>query len=612
MNKIKKKNVSMPVALLIILLLSAVMVGLQMFMQITDPAVAANFYKAPLLFVFNLLPVFMCMVALYFITNSICISYGITGVFIFALLTVNNYKVYFRDEPLIPNDFNLFNEATTILKNYDIVISMKVVATGLAIVALTVLSALFVKSRKPKWYVRLAGILCVVAISVVSVKYIYHNQWLYDSFVICENQYNDVSMNNSRGLIYSFLYKTTNVYYKKPDGYTPQKAEEYMAPYGKEFDKGQKMPNIIAIMSEAFFDPSIGENVEYYNGKNPMKEYNKLKKEALYGTLVVPGFAGGTSSTEFEFLSGANLSLLDKSLPTVYKTHITKNMYCLPYMLNEMGFRSVAIHPGDKWFYNRQNVYRRMGFEKFITKDDLPDDVEKVNWYISDKVTSGLIIDEYKEHLEKYPDKNYFNFTVTIQNHGPYRDYELFGEPAMKPIDGMSDELYNIVNNYMYGLEDAVALLKDVTDFTRTLDEPTVVVFFGDHLPYFDGDFIGYDNIGVDFNDDSLETVTLKHSVPYMIWGNDAAKKQISDNGGKVMTGDYGYISSNFLSVLMMKYINMKMPPFYDYVNNIFEEVQVIAPTYFYDGEFDMFYKGEQLEKLKGYKYLQYYNMRNY
>ena len=78
------------------------------------------------------------------------------------------------------------------------------------------------------------------------------------------------------------------------------------------------------------------------------------------------------------------------------------------------------------------------------------------------------------------------------------------------------------------------------------------------------------------------------------------------------MTGDYGYISSNFLSVLMMKYINMKMPPFYDYVNNIFEEIQVIAPTYFYDGEFDMFYKGEQLEKLKGYKYLQYYNMRNY
>ena len=36
--------------------------------------------------------------------------------------------------------------------------------------------------------------------------------------------------------------------------------------------------------------------------------------------------------------------------------------------------------------------------------------------------------------------------------------------------------------------------------------------------------------------------------------------------------------------MLMMKYINMKMPPFYDYVNSIFEDVQMIAPTYFYDG----------------------------
>jgi len=520
--------------------------------------------------------------------------------------------VYFRDEPLIPNDFNLFNEATTILKNYDIVISTKVVAAGVAVVILTILTALLFKSKPQKWYVRLAGILCAVILCITSVKYIYHNQWLYDSFVICENQYNDVSMNNSRGFIYNFLYKTTNVYYRKPDGYTPQKAEEYMSQYGKNFSKNQEMPNIIAIMSEAFSDPSVGKNVEYYDGMDPMAEYNKLKEEALYGTLVVPGFAGGTSSTEFEFLSGANLSLLDKSLPTVYKTHITKTMYCLPYMLNEMGFRSVAIHPGDKWFYNRQNVYRRMGFEKFITKDDLPDDVEKVNWYISDKVTSDLIIDEYKEHLEKYPDQNYFNFTVTIQNHGPYRDFELFGKPAMKPIDGMSEELYTIVNNYLYGLNDAVTLLKDVTDFAKTLEKPTVVVFFGDHLPYFDGDFIGYDNIGMDFNDDSLETVTLKHSVPYMIWGNEAAKKQIVDNGGEVMSGDYGYISSNFLSVLMMKYINMKMPPFYDYVNSIFDDVQVIAPTYFYDGEFNMFYTGEQLERLNGYKYLQYYNMRNY
>ncbi len=613
MKKINKLEFNIYKSLLLVLALSVLCVLFQIGVSITDISVVGNYFKAPLIFILNFLPILLCMLGIFFLTNSITISFGTTSFALFLLLTVNHYKIYFRDEPLIPNDFNLINEATTIMQNYDIVISHKIVALAVAIIAVTVLLALYIKPKKIKWYIKLTGIAVVIAGSLLSVKHLYHNQWLYDSFVINENQFNDVSVNNSRGFLYNFLYQTTSVYYKKPEGYTPDKAEQYLADYGKEFTTDQNTPNIIAIMSEAFFDPRAGKNVKFVNGKNPLKEYDKIKRESLYGNIIVPGFAGGTSSTEFEFLSGANLSVLDKSLPTVYKTHITKNMYCLPYMLKEMGYRNIAIHPGNKWFYNRQNVYRRMGFEQYITNDDLPNDVEKVNWYVSDKVASDLIIENYDNHLKTNPDQKYFNFTVTIQNHGPYRNYELFGGEYIKRIDGMSDELHNVVNNYMYGLEDAARLLKDVTDYARSLEQPTVVVFFGDHLPYFDGEYIGFDKLGFNFFNETVETEALKHSVPYLIWGNNAFKNSLTAEGKRVMKGNYGQISSNFLAVLAMKYMDMEMSPFFDYVNDIFNEVKVISPTYFYDGNKYFNDASDKLsEKLKGYRYLQYYNMRNY
>ena len=79
------------------------------------------------------------------------------------------------------------------------------------------------------------------------------------------------------------------------------------------------------------------------------------------------------------------------------------------------------------------------------------------------------------------------------------------------------------------------------------------------------------------------------------------------------MKGNYGQISSNFLSILAMKYMNIEMPPFYDYVNSIFNEIKVISPTYYYDGNKYFTELSDKLEdKLKGYNYLQYYNMRNY
>lgn len=603
------KKKSPVVSVIYILIFSIIINFIQIFMQAWEYSVFVGYFNNPLLFLFNLLPVFLVMLLLYFIFNSVFVSYTVTTVVLYLFLIINHYKIFFRDEPFSPNDLNLGGEMVGIMKNYTLEISWRVVGVGVAFLLFAVLIKLFVKCAKMKWYTKIIGAAVVTVLCVVSLKYIYHNQYIYDNLQVNENSYNDVSVSNSRGFLYTFLYKTTGTYYQKPQGYTKEKAEAILSNYGKEYTKDQDTPNVIAIMSEAFFDVSTAENIEYYSGKDPMIEFNKLKKDALYGSIIVPGFAGGTSSTEFEFLSGDNLSLVDKSMPVVYKSHITKNMYGLPYVLNELGYSSIAIHPGDKWFYNRQNVYKRMGFKKFITKEDLPNDVDMVNWYVSDAVTTDLIIDEYKTHLQSTPDKPYFNFTVTIQNHGPYVWDKIEKQPRMKPISGMSEDTYNIVNNYLNGVYDAVKLLKDVVDYTNTIDKPTVVVFFGDHLPHLDADFQAYGQIGYDIYGDTITHEQNKHKVPFLIIGNKAYLEQNEPS----LKGDYGNISSNFLSLLTMKYMNMKLPPYYDFIDDVLDEMQIITPAYFSkDGNFSQIYSDRQLSLIEQYKYLQYYNMKSY
>ena len=158
--------------------------------------------------------------------------------------------------------------------------------------------------------------------------------------------------------------------------------------------------------------------------------------------------------------------------------------------------------------------------------EDLPQDVEKVHWYVSDNVTGDLVIDKYKQHLKEHPGQNYFNFTVTIQNHGPYESEFIERSPRIKPMDSMPDDMYNLVNNYLNGVADTVNLLKRVTDYAKGLDEPTVVVFFGDHLPFFDNDFVTYEKAGYDLTGDTIEDL-FKSTAFRLSYGATTVQKSL-------------------------------------------------------------------------------------
>ena len=106
-----------------------------------------------------------------------------------------------------------------------------------------------------------------------------------------------------------------------------------------------KLPHIIAIMSEAFWDIDKVEQIEFNNGYNPLENFNKITAKSYYGKIVTTIFGGGTSDSEFSFLTGHSKTTLS-GFANPYINLIRKDTYALPWILESKGYKTVGFHPG--------------------------------------------------------------------------------------------------------------------------------------------------------------------------------------------------------------------------------------------------------------------------
>ncbi|MBE7054003.1 MAG: LTA synthase family protein [Ruminococcaceae bacterium] len=595
----------------VIAILSLVCIVMQMIAQngINILGYLSPIIRSPILLVLNFIPYFLVMLFLYAIFNRVWISFLITDLILTIALFVNHYKVVLRSETFKFTDIILVQEALNITQNYSFSLSFKMLLVALIGIVALVMTILIVKNKKGEYLKRFIAFTLSIVLMVTSFLGIYLNKQFYDSIPILAGDFNEVEIMSHKGFIYSFLTGIKRIEYKKPEGYTEEKQKNIMSKY--EDVSSDYKPDIIAVMSESFFDIEQCEKIEFYPGMEPFDNFKKLKEEAMWGDMIVAGFGGGTVATEFEFLTGTNLSLIDGSLPNAYDTFIKKSVYSLPQVLKSQGYDTLAIHPGNKWFYNRESAYAKLGFDDFISIEDIKKPVEQVNYYTADSVTSKLIIDNYKNHIEN--SKNpYFSFTVTIQNHGPYDPNKTYEDKRYVRPDGMSNEFYNSVNNYVEGMQDSDEFIGDIMEYINSVDRPTYFVFFGDHLPYFDNQIYN-EYLGYDVSCSTEESLIKKYKVPYLICANDAAKKHMKENGMELKNGEQPLISANFLSAKLVDYMGASVPKFYQFLNDVSKKINVIAPTYYFeDGKFTSQLSEEGKKLLNDYEMIQYKNINEY
>jgi len=573
----------------------------------------------PVLFLLNTLPITLMMLCIYFLTSRIWVSYLISGSFYLIMQMINYFKISLRHEPFVPADILLGNESTKVIKINELPIDIDLIIVTVLFLISAVAVLLILKSKPSKWYFRIAGTIISVLVLIGLYNTVYKNSKFYDKFKVEGTIYSSVDIVRSRGFMYSFLFKANTLKLTAPEGYQVQEAKKVL----KNFEnKGavevstnldslkNKKPHVIAIMSEAFFDIDRIPGIEFYDNINPLENYNKILKNAYHGKIVTGVYGGGTASTECEFLTGICISAANWGADT-YSAYVRKDTFSLARVLEEIGYKTTALHPGYQWFYNRFNVYDYFGFDKrFFAVDITERNTKTLTGYISDMDTYKFLLKDFREHLKENPENPYFNFTVTIENHGPYPNEPIGYPEILKHNGSVDEEYYHLINNYAGGLRQNDEALGYLTEQLENLDEPVVLLYFGDHLPFLGSEFAGYKamnyKVGTSYGiDEYLNT----YETPYFIWSNNSAKALFKEQGRDLPVGEAPTISANYLGTVLLDYLGFNHSAYFNYLKDIKSVLPVITRRFYKksDGSYTENLSDEEKEVLNTYCKMQYY-----
>lgn len=562
------------------LILASLLILSAMIMTITfafssatlDLELFESYFSGGLLLFMNFLPIFLIMTFIYLISNRLWLGYSLTALIFTIMGIANRLKLTYRDDPITFSDLGLLGESMEMSKTYDLSLTRNIMLMLGGLILVGILLKIFLKPKINSKKIRIGLMGALLVLSVFIFKDYYFSPKVYaqvgDTSII--NEWIESEKYRSKGLVYPFIYSAKDMKIYPPEGYVLEEAKEILEKNTyKDIPQDEKV-NIIGIMLEAYNDFSEFEGVDL--GIDIYEKYHKLEEESLSGKIITNVFAGGTINTERGFITGYNAH------PKIRKK---TNSYIRYF--NEQGYRTEAMHPLTGSFYNRISENDYLGFDKFDHYDNKYREVQYEP--LGDDMFFDHIIKGYEN--SKKDKKPYMNFSVTYQNHGPYSHEKLTEKEYLVKKDHYNEEDYNIVNNYMDGINGTGEALEDLMDYFREEDEPTIIVLFGDHNPWLGIDNSAYDMLGIDLDLSNLQGFKNYYQTPYLIWGNPKAKESLN----KDFIGEAPTISPNLLMTELFDYLGWEGNEFMQYTSEMKKTIDVNHDLYFKEN-------GEYKEKL--------------
>ncbi len=338
----------------------------------------------------------------------------------------------------------------------------------------------------------------------------------------------------------------------KPDTYSKENIEKIVQEITEyTSNTGDKTPTIIAVMSESFWNIDRMDTIHFYHDVCP--NLNELKTESRYGELYTHVLNGGTVVSEFEFLTGFSGEFFPEDY-MVYGNFIDDDFSSAVSVLKNQGYKTIAIHPYIASNYNRENAYQKLGFDESYFNDSF-EYPKLVRNYISDQSLYEKVINLYEENRNVTPQ---FIFAVTMQNHGGYwgnTTYDAGKVPFF--TDEYGDVTSQSIDDYVAGLHESDRALGELVDYFRGVDEPVVIVYFGDHVS----------NAGskddrmlekTSWHDDPMEYEYEIHKVPFVIWSNFDQQKD-----------DLGLMEIGELFPSVFDLYDIKTNKFWNYIQDV-------------------------------------------
>ena len=491
-----------------------------------------SYFTNPLILFLNLWPPVLLVWLFYFLSRRAWIGFLGGLIPVIGVALVNYFKIQLRADPFLAVDLSLASEAAGIVGNYELDLNWLIWLTLAALIAGLVFSILLMPRGLKGWPVRMLGALSTGALMAVSFVSLYLNDSLYEK-AGGAMPWNEAQDYVTKGGIYPFLYSFQEMIFTAPEGYDGLSAAELLGQYqDADIPEDQKV-SIMGIMLEAFCDLTDFELLAQQDSVQQVyAPWHQLSEQSVSGRLLTNIFAGGTVDTEWAFLTG-------------YSSHsdFIKDTDSYVWYLDGQGYQTFGSHPGFGWFYDRQTINQFLGFQEYwFTENHYGDLVDPVaaQWN-SDHILMEELLKQLKERVQEGP---CFSFSVSYQNHGPYEwQYTIADEYLTPERTGLKQETCNIWNNYLMRVSDTLSAVTDLVEGLEEMDEPVILVLFGDHKPWGGNGNSGYADLGCTFDLQTAQGFYDYYATPYLIWANSAAKETL----GKEFIQDGGDFSPCFL-----------------------------------------------------------------
>jgi phosphoglycerol transferase MdoB-like AlkP superfamily enzyme len=236
-----------------------------------------------------------------------------------------------------------------------------------------------------------------------------------------------------------------------------------------------RKPHFVAIQSESFFDvrricPSLQADV--------LSHWDAVVRDSIAsGRLTVAAWGANTVRTEFSFLSGTQPGDLGIHRFNPYRKLAKHGIVTIASLLKRQGYRTVCVHPYPASFYSRASVFPSLGFDEFIDIESFAA-IDKSGPYVGDAAVAKKIIEQLD--VAEQPT---FVFAITMENHGPLHWEKVdTNEAGMLFTQPLPENCADLAV-YTRHLKNASTMVCTLTEHLKTLNAPTWLCFYGDHVP---------------------------------------------------------------------------------------------------------------------------------
>ena len=546
----------------------------------------------------NYLCYLMVFAFLYALSRKLWVTV-LSGGFLFLGFGIANYFVVeSRGQPILPWDIQGVGTAMTVFRGYAYRPTPVMTLAAMGFLLAVVVSVKLTTGEKPSKRFRVTE--RGVALGMASALFIMlFPMNIMAGMGISVWAWNQKSSSEMTGITAGFFANCQFLMVDKPAGYSSAQVKEVSEEVSQLEDPEpvgdpQELPTIIAIMNESFTDlGAVGEgNVTFSQDNLPFLHSLQESGDVVWGTAYSSVYGGNTCNSEYEFLTGNTTAFLPVGSKP-YQQYLDEKQTSLVSLLGDTyGYECVAVHPGDHSAWQRDEAYPALGFDEFIDVDRFDVHRRLEHGLTSDRSSYDQVIYEY-EHRDM--EKPLFLFNVTIQNHGGYDDEDY---PTTVQVEQAPGE-YPQTEQYLSLTKKSDQALEYLIDYFSQQEEPVVILFFGDHWPNLEPEFLSM-LLGQDSENLSFENIMREYQVPFFIWANyDLEGEEIEA------------VSLNYLSGLLLRAAGLEGTDYTNYLEDLRQTLPVITAVGMLDQEGNWYKNGDATpydDLLNEYNILEYNN----